>query len=277
MMNMIFIYFIIVIISINDIITTPILKNASTNRIIIIASCQATKNAFESISLQSARHYYFYFTSQSSSSSALSSSSSFLSLLDLSYCEHQQTTYYSSNDKKHSLPFHYQNAVISAIDQLSSTTSNTITLMSSSSSSLSSSSASVANKSLIDIDHDNNIISTTINSLTTSSFSNMSLSHTSLPTTQQEYSTLNIMMIIGCIIAGILMMIIIYIIFKHCCNRDKGSYKIDESKNFTIKSHLDNHNTSGCTGKILLSNHHHRQNLITTNEENIIDSKEWYV
>ncbi|CAF2877314.1 unnamed protein product [Rotaria sp. Silwood2] len=278
---MIFIYVIIVIISFDGIITTPILKNASTNRIIIIASCQANKNGFESILIQSTRHYYFYFSSQPSSST-LYSSSSFLPLLDLSYCEHQQTTYYPSSgfsilhssprfsstkilDKKHSLPFHHQNAVLSAIDQLSPTSSNIIPLMSSSS-----------NKSLIHIDHDDNMISTTINSLTTSPFTNMSFLQTSLPTTQQENQTLNIVVLIGCIIAGIIIMIIIYIIFKYCCNHDKGSYKIDESKNFTTKSHLDNTDTSGCTGKILLSNHH-RQNFLTTNEENIIDSKEWYV
>ncbi|CAF3434733.1 unnamed protein product [Rotaria sp. Silwood1] len=273
--------------SFDGIIATPITENASINRVIIIASCQANKNVFESISIQNTRHYYFYFASQSSSpsSSTLSSSSSFLPLLDLSYCEHQQSTYYSSNgfsilhssprfpsseilDKKKSLPFHYSNAVLSTIDQLSPTSSNIIPLMSSSSSS--------SDKNLIHIDHNDNMISTTINSLTTSSFSNMSLSHTSLLTTQQESKTLNIILLIGCIIAGIISMIIIYIIFKYCCNRDKGSYKIDESKNFTTKSHLDNTDASGCTGKILLSNHH-RQNLLTTNEENIIDSKEWYV
>ena len=55
-MNMIFIYVIIFIISIDNIITTNILKNSSTNRVIIIASCQADKTGLKS----SKKMFYSY-------------------------------------------------------------------------------------------------------------------------------------------------------------------------------------------------------------------------
>ena len=84
------------------------------------------------------------------------------------------------------------------------------------------------------------------------------------------------MLLTGCLTAGIIILIIIYIIIKYC-NRDEGSYKIDESKTYSTKSHLDNPNNSGCTGKISSSKQHHHQKLLTTNEQNIPNSKEWYV
>jgi hypothetical protein len=70
-------------------------------------------------------------------------------------------------------------------------------------------------------------------------------------------------------------MIIIYIIIKYC-NRDGGSYKVDEGINYATTPHLDHRDNNICSGKISLSNQH-RQKLITTNEQNISDSKEWYV
>jgi len=53
---MIFIYLIILIISMNDILTTNILKNSSLNHFIIIASCQIDKSGLES----SKKDFYFY-------------------------------------------------------------------------------------------------------------------------------------------------------------------------------------------------------------------------
>ncbi len=194
----------------------------------------------------------------------MSSSSSFLPLLRLSYCEHQQTTSYSSSgfsilyslpslpltdiqDKKHSSSFHH-NAVLSAVDQSSSTTSNTITLMSPSS-------------------KENQILTTT------TEYSNLSLS-TVMP---QGNQPLNIILLIGCIIMGIILMIIIYMIVKHC-NRDEGTYKIDESHNYLAKSSINNNpeNNGGCTG-IISSSNHHRQKLLLINEQKLDNSKEWYV
>ncbi|CAF0725417.1 unnamed protein product [Rotaria sp. Silwood1] len=124
------------------------------------------------------------------------------------------------------------------------------------------------------------ISTATINSLlstTTTAISNVSLFHTSLSTSQQGTNrTLNITLLIGCISASIiLIIIIIYAVVKYR-NRDEGSYKIDESKNFVLSSHIDSHDNSGCRGKIS-SSHHHRQKLITTNEHNGVDSREWYV
>ncbi len=55
-MNMIFICLIIFIISIDDILTTNLSKNSSSNRIIILASCQADKTGLES----SKKMFYSY-------------------------------------------------------------------------------------------------------------------------------------------------------------------------------------------------------------------------
>ncbi|CAF2511658.1 unnamed protein product [Rotaria sp. Silwood2] len=125
------------------------------------------------------------------------------------------------------------------------------------------------------------VAATTINSLlsttTTTAISDVSLFHTSLSTTQQRANrTFNITLLIGCISASIiLIIIIIYAVVKYR-NRDEGSYKIDESKNFVLSSHIDSHDSSGCRGKIS-SSHHYRQKLMATNEHNGVDSREWYV
>jgi hypothetical protein len=220
-------------------------------------------------------HYYFYFSNQSSS---------LLSALPLSYCEHQQTTYYSSSgfailrssprflftdivNSKLTSSFHHHNAVLSVVDQSLSTT--VITLMSSN-----------ENNLLVDSDY-NNSTTTAINSLlaktTTTTISNVSLFHTSLSTTQQGANrTFNITLLVGCISASIILIIIIIYAFIKYRNRDEGSYKIDESKNFVTNTHIDNQDKGGCVGKISSSNHH-RQKLITTNEQNGVDSREWYV
>ncbi|CAF1495973.1 unnamed protein product [Rotaria magnacalcarata] len=280
---MFFIQFILVFISIDIITSTLTLKNISSSRVIILASCQADKNGLKSISIPNTRHYYFYFSSQPSSS--LSSSSPVSSALDLSYCEHQQTTYYSLSgfsilhssprfpstkiqDKKNSIRFQTHNAVFSAVDQSLRTTSDTIPLTLSSSSS--------SNRNLALINHDDGIVHTTINPLTTSILSNISLIHTSLPPIKEETQKMSMISLIGCILCGILILILIYSILKYCCNRDKGSYKIDESKNFTAKPNSDNQDGNGCTGKILSPNNY-RETLLATNEANITDSKEWYV
>jgi len=83
------------------------------------------------------------------------------------------------------------------------------------------------------------------------------------------------MLLIGCIILGIMILIIIYLVIKYC-RRDQGTYKIDESNNFTTKSHLNDSENNGCTGIISSSNHQH-QKLLTKIEQKLDDSKEWYV
>jgi hypothetical protein len=107
---------------------------------------------------------------------------------------------------------------------------------------------------------------------TTTGFSNLNLS----TVIQQGNQPLNIMLLIGCIITGIILLIIIYLIVKYC-NRDEGTYKIDESNNFLNKSSMNNPETSGgCTG-IISSSNHHRQKLLLINEQKFDNSKEWYV
>jgi len=203
--------------------------------------------------------------------------------LPLSYCEHQQTTYYSSsgfailrssprflltkidNSQRTSL-FDHHNAVFSFVDQSLSTT--IVTLMSSN-----------ENNPLVDSDYNNTKTTTTaINSpLSITSVSNVSIFHTSLSTIPQRSNrTLNITLLIGCISASIILIIIIIYAFIKYRNRDEGSYKIDESKNFVTNSHLENSDNGGCGGKISSSTHH-RQKLLKTNEQNGVDSREWYV
>jgi len=115
-----------------------------------------------------------------------------------------------------------------------------------------------------------------VDNLITTGFSNLSLLNTSLSTTTQEGNQIfNIMLLIGCIIIGIIIIIIIYLIIKYC-NRNEGTYKIDESHTFSTKSHVNNSENNGCTG-IISSSSHYRQKLLTTNEQNMDDSKEWYV
>ncbi len=219
--------------------------------------------------------YYFHFSSQSSSTS-------FLLLLPLSYCEHQQTTYYSSSgfailrssprflltnidNSQRSSSFDHHNAVFSIVDQSLSTT--IVTLMSSN-----------ENNLLVGSDYNNTKTITTINSpLSITTVSNVSLFHTSLSTIPQRSNrTLNITLLIGCISASIILIIIIIYAFIKYRNRDEGSYKIDESKNFVTNVPQDKHDNGGCVGKISTSSHH-RQNLLSTNEQNGVDSREWYV
>ncbi len=125
------------------------------------------------------------------------------------------------------------------------------------------------------VDSLRNSSTTTTNSLlpsTTTAFSNVSLSTTQWGANR----TFNITLLIGCISASIILIIIIIYAFFKYRNRDEGSYKIDESKNFITTSHIDNHDNGGYSAKVSSSNHH-RQKLITTNEQNGIDSREWYV
>ncbi|CAF1476154.1 unnamed protein product [Adineta steineri] len=210
------------------------------------------------------------------------SSSSFLSLLPLSYCEHQQTTYYSSSgfailrssprflftnivNPQQTSSFHHHNAVLFAVDQSLSPT--IATLMSSN-----------ENNRPVDSDYNNSTTPLTTTSiyslLSTTTFSNVTGFHT----TQRETNrTLNIALLGGCISASVILIIIIIYAFIKYRNRDEGSYKIDESKNFVTNPHIDNHDNGGCGGKISSSNHH-RQKLLATNESNVVvDSREWYV
>ncbi|CAF1129059.1 unnamed protein product [Adineta steineri] len=283
------IYLIIFIISINHTINGNISKNSTSNRFLIIPSCQANKDGLKSIPKSSDRSYYFYFSSQSPSS--LSSSSSFLPSLHLSYCEHQHTTYYSPSgfpilrssprlpltdihDKEDSSSFYLHNAILSAVGQSSSSSSNMITTLMSSSSS-----SSPPQEKHVLVDNDDNMILTTINSLTTIAFSNISSVHTSLTTTSSSHKgnrAFNTMLLIGCVVIGIFILILVFILIK-CFHRDEGSYKIDESQNFTAESsHSDKIDKNGCGGKISATKQQ-RQKLLTANEQIVANSKEWYV
>ncbi|CAF3365612.1 unnamed protein product [Rotaria socialis] len=112
---------------------------------------------------------------------------------------------------------------------------------------------------------------------TTTAISNVSLLQASLSATQQGTNrTFNITLLIGCISASIILIIIIICAFVKYRNRDEGSYKIDESKNFVLTPRIDKHDKSGSHGKIS-SSQQHRQKLISSNEQNGVDSREWYV
>jgi hypothetical protein len=201
--------------------------------------------------------------------------------LPLSYCKNQQTTYYSSSgfailrssprflfadidNAQRTSSFHHHNAVLSLVNQSLSTT--IVTLMSSNENNLFANSDyhNTTTKAI------NSFLSTTT---TTTTVSNVSLFHT----TQQGASrTFNITLLIGCISASIILIIIIIYAFVKYRNRDEGSYKIDESKNFVTNSPIDKLDNAGCGGK-LSSSAHHRQKLIIANEHNGVDSREWYV
>jgi hypothetical protein len=190
--------------------------------------------------------------------------------LPLSYCEHQQTTYYLPSgfaifrssprflfpnivNPRQTSSFYHHNAVLSAVDQSLSTIISTLM-------------PSSENNLLVDSLRNSSITTTT------TTFSNVSLSTTQWGANR----TFNITLLIGCISASIILIIIIIYAFVKYRNRDEGSYKIDESKNFMTTSHVDNHDNGGYSAKVSSSNHH-RQKLITTNEQNGIDSREWYV
>lgn len=206
--------------------------------------------------------------------------------MPLSYCEHQQTTYYSSSgfailrssprflftdidNIQRTSSFYHKNYNASHFIVNQSLSSTIVTLMSSNENNLS-----------VDNDYNNTKTITTttaINSLLSTQVSNVTLYQTSLSTIPQRINrTFNITLLIGCICASIVLLIIIIYAFIKYRNRDEGSYKIDESKNFVINSQQETHDHGGCSGKISASNHH-RQKLITTNEQNGVDSREWYV
>lgn len=205
----------------------------------------------------------------------------------LSHCEHRQTTYYSSSGfaiLRSSLRFllpdiddntqrilsgdHY-NASLSSRTQ---TLSTPIRLLMSTN----------ENNLLTNNDYNHNITTTTTttnsllslsNTKTTAAVSNISVFH---PTQQGSHRTINLTLLIGCIAGGILLIVILVYAFVKYRNRDEGSYKIDESKNFVPTSHLEQQNHDGCGG-ILSSSTHHRQKLLTTHGQNTVDSREWYV
>ena len=198
--------------------------------------------------------------------------------LSLSYCEEQQqqqTTHYLSSGfaiLRSSPRFlttyidnsQYHNASLSDVDQLLSTPK--LTLMSSN-----------ENNLLVDSDYNNRTTTTTttINSFLSTTTATV-LNVSSLNTSQRGIKrTYNITLLIGCISASIILIIVIIYAFIKYRNRDEGSYKIDESKNFVPTPHLDHRDNGGCSGKV--SSTHHRQKLLTTNEQNGFDSREWYV
>ena len=214
--------------------------------------------------------YYFYLPSLSSSSI-------------LFFCEHQQqsisSSSYSSNgfsilysssshflgidieDKKHS-SFFDPHAILSTLDQSSSsslpsttttTTRNLIKLMSSTN----------ENQTFVNITKPSSISTLTNQTLPTSTI------------TDKGNVTTNFTLLIYCSIAGLVIFLIIYLIVK-LCKRDEGTYKIDESQHFPSKSPDEQIDKLGCTGKIVSSNHH-RQKTLSSHEQKLNNSKEWYV
>lgn len=228
-------------------------------------------------------NYYLH----SSLSNSFSSSSS--SLLLLSYCEHRQTTYYSSsgfailrsslrflfpdidNTTQRIFPVDQHHASLSSLAQTLSTP--ILTLMSTN-----------ENNLLTNNDYNNNttITTTTTNSffpssntkITTTAVSNISVFH---PSQQGSHRTVNLTLLIGCITGGIILIVVILYALVKYRNRDEGSYKIDESKNFVPNLHPEHQQHDGCGGILSSSSTHHRQKLLTTNGQNPIDSREWYV
>ncbi|CAF4516619.1 unnamed protein product [Rotaria socialis] len=286
---MIIIYLIIFIISIDGITT----ENHSASHFILSRSCQTTNSEPERIFIESGHQYYFHLFD----SSFLSS---FLPLLPLSFCKHQQTIYHSSSgfDIFRSSPrffftgivtseqtsaFHQKNAVPFFIDQpisksiaklmspnennrLTDSDSNQLTMA-----------AATVNSLLSTITTTTTTTTAAATTATTTAISNVSLLQASLSATQQGTNrTFNITLLIGCISASIILIIIIICAFVKYRNRDEGSYKIDESKNFVLTPRIDKHDKSGSHGKIS-SSQQHRQKLISSNEQNGVDSREWYV
>lgn len=276
---MISIFFLILFISINGIISS----NSSTTRLLIIPTCERQTSKLFQIPIdrsddefERSEEYFFSLVSVSNSGesyfyfSPLSSSSSILS-----FCQDQQNTWYSSNGfsilysssshwfatniekKKHSSSsFFDHNAVLSALDQSSSSTRrNLIKLMSSTN----------------ENQTDHSLISTTTTTLST--FTNRTLSMT--PNSERENSTFNFTLFMYCSIAGIVTLIVFYLIVK-LCKRDEGTYKIDESKNFPGKSPDKQSDKLGCIGKIPSSSQH-RKKILSIHEEQLETSKEWYV
>ncbi|CAF2045808.1 unnamed protein product [Rotaria magnacalcarata] len=284
---MIIIYLIIFIIAIDGITT----ENHSTSHVILASSCQTTNSEPERISIESGHQYYFHIFDWSFLSS-------FVPLLPLSFCKHQRTTYHSSSgfDIFRSSPrflltgivtseqtsvFHQKNAVPFFIDQpisrsivklMSPNENNRLT--DSDSNQLTTATTTTATTTV------NSLLSTTtttITTTTTAAISDVSLLKASLSTTQQGTNrTFNITLLIGCISASIILIIIIICAFVKYRNRDEGSYKIDESKNFVLTPRIDKHDKSGSHGKAS-SSQQHRQKLISSNEQNGVDSREWYV
>ena len=241
--------------------------------------------SFSHLVPQTNQHYFLH----RSLSNSFSSSSS--SLLLLSYCEHRQTTYYSSsgfailrsslrflfpdinNTTQRILAVDPHHASLSSLAQTLSTP--ILTLMSTN-----------ENNLLTNNDYNNNTTittTTTTNSFlpssntkittTTTAVSNISVFH---PSQQGNHRTVNLTLLIGCISGGIIIIVILLYALVKYRNRDEGSYKIDESKNFVSTSHPEQQQHEGCGG-ILSSSTHHRQKLLTTNGQNPIDSREWYV
>ncbi|CAF1168256.1 unnamed protein product [Adineta ricciae] len=261
-------------ISMKTVVTT---NNSALNRSLVFSVCHQDGPGLQTILKSIDRPSYFYFTSQSSSTL-----SSFSSSIHLSFCEHQHTTYYLPSGfsilrSSPRLPLvdiaakedssSYHNTILNATDQSTSTTNNMITTVMP----LPSSTPSLQEKHLV-IDMNNNLHLTT----TTTTLSNSSFPYTSLATTiQHGQRTFYVMLLSGCGAAGLLILITIYTIIKYY-NRDEGSYKIDESKNFSPENHLERLNDSGCGGKIPTVKQH-RQKLLAVNEQTRANTKEWYV
>lgn len=232
--------------------------------------------------------YFLHFSHPSPSSKSFSSSSS--SLLLLSHCEHRQTTYYSSSGfaiLRSSLRFlladiddntqrilsgdHYNASLSSRIQTFSTPI---LLLMSTNENNL------LTNN---DSNHHHLTTTTTTNSFFSSSNTKITTSTTAVsnisvfhPSHQGSHRTINLTLLIGCIAGGILLILVLLYAFVKYRNRDEGSYKIDESKNFVPTPHLEQQNHEGC-GSILSSSTHHRQKLLTTHGQNTVDSREWYV
>lgn len=231
------------------------------------------------------RQYFFHLSTPSS-------------LLPLSWCDSPATNYQSSSGFAilRSTPRLYfaeidkQTTTTTAVSLASqadvvppvfdpsfSTDANRVTLMSPPPSSSSNDGPSLAQNDY-NVKHKNLI--TTSKSLpsgfSSTAASNTSSLATSLTTTYQEKQTFQLLLLLACLSAGILVLIlIIYALIKYR-NRDEGSYKIDESQNFVSKAYSDTQENAGKTPSSTST--HHRQKLLVANEQRgLTDSREWYV
>lgn len=129
------------------------------------------------------------------------------------------------------------------------------------------------NNPQIDRDPNTTLINSFLSTTATTVLSNITLNHN---TQHVKIRARNLALLIGCSVGGVILIIIVIYAFIKYRNRDEGSYKIDESKNFVNSSPLPKHESNACGGKISSSTQH-RQKLLTNHEQNGIDSREWYV
>jgi len=133
--------------------------------------------------------------------------------------------------------------------------------------------SSTENNPQIDTDPNSTLISSFLSTTATTVLTNISLNH---HTQSTKIRTRNLTLLIGCLVGCVILIIIVIYAFIKYRNRDEGSYKIDESKNFVSNSPLPKHE-SNAGGSKPTPSAHHRQKLLANQEQNGVDSREWYV